>query len=122
MFPCGDGKYSFHKIREAREGEKDGLAQNKSIQQQQDGDEEEDDEEDDEDDTQKPGETPGPSKELQEVKDLKPEETRIHDPDEMEEDIETGPQLLEDLDDEEGAVWCMEKGRVVDWRAFFAML
>lgn len=29
---------------------------------------------------------------------------------------------VEDEDDEEGAVWCMKEGKVVDWGCFFALL
>ncbi|KAF3192438.1 Actin-like protein arp9 (SWI/SNF complex component arp9) [Orbilia oligospora] len=30
--------------------------------------------------------------------------------------------FYEDDDDEEGAVWCLEQGRIVNWEAFFALL
>lgn len=35
---------------------------------------------------------------------------------------ETEPVYVEDEDDEEGAVWPMQKGQVVNWGAFFALL
>ncbi|KAK6347864.1 Actin-like protein arp9 (SWI/SNF complex component arp9) [Orbilia javanica] len=35
----------------------------------------------------------------------------------------TNPKLFyEDDDDEEGAVWCLDQGRIVNWEAFFALL
>jgi hypothetical protein len=68
------------------------------------------------------------------VKEAKPEEQQQqqqtlptqpqpqHDGEEMDEDVQEGPTLIEDLEDETGGVWCMEQGRVVNWRAFFALL
>jgi actin-related protein 9 len=29
---------------------------------------------------------------------------------------------VEDEDDEEGAVWCMKEGKIIDWGCFFALL
>ncbi|KAK6501199.1 Actin-like protein arp9 (SWI/SNF complex component arp9) [Arthrobotrys musiformis] len=34
----------------------------------------------------------------------------------------TSRLFYEDDDDEEGAVWCMDQGRIVNWEAFFALL
>ncbi|KAL7267415.1 Actin-like protein arp9 [Rhizina undulata] len=43
--------------------------------------------------------------------------------DEEDEDMGDGEGVyVEDEDDEEGAVWCMKEGRVVNWGCFFALL
>ncbi|RPA98380.1 actin-like ATPase domain-containing protein [Choiromyces venosus 120613-1] len=50
------------------------------------------------------------------------EEEEEDDDDEDEEDEDMGDVYVEDEDDEEGAVWCMKEGKVVDWGCFFALL
>lgn len=42
--------------------------------------------------------------------------------DDDDEDMGEEGVYVEDEDDEEGAVWCMKEGKVVDWGCFFALL
>lgn len=42
--------------------------------------------------------------------------------DDDDEDMGEDGVYVEDEDDEEGAVWCMKEGKVVDWGCFFALL
>ncbi|KAG0641809.1 hypothetical protein HOY80DRAFT_1134997 [Tuber brumale] len=44
------------------------------------------------------------------------------DDDDDDDDEDMGDVYVEDEDDEEGAVWCMKEGKVVDWGCFFALL
>lgn len=126
MFPALDpGTYTYTKIREAREGEKEDLiAQSKAAKAaaaaaEDDGDDEGDDDEGEE---EEPAEkenggkkTPPPSEGVKETQMLD-EEADLE-----EADLHDGV-YVEDEDDEEGAVWCMKEGRVVDWDCFFALL
>ena len=153
MFPgIDEGTWTFTKIREARDGEKeDFLAQAKGQQSGEDdadqGDDDED--EDDEEGDVKEGEMKeydvkeGEMKEYDvkegEVKEGELKEGSTPTPaatstekkdepsaqDDMPDDMDEDMGdgvYVEDEDDEEGAVWCLKEGRVTDWGCFFAML
>lgn len=141
MFPgIEEGTWAFTKIREARANEKDELLKAKKGAPSQPG--QADEEEEEVDDDEEEGD--------EEDEDVKDEKTAVpatgedgklappqrdHDADSkspgsqrpsqtpvpMEIDDEEGV-YVEDEDDEEGAVWCMKQGRVVEWGCFFALL
>lgn len=58
----------------------------------------------------------------EEAEEEEEEEEDDDDEDDDEEDEDMGDVYVEDEDDEEGAVWCMKEGKVVDWGCFFALL
>ena len=201
MFPALEpGTWTWTKVREAREGEKDRLLATAMARQDDDDDDDDDEEEDDEeeedeeeaeegdeatavgakpedDSTEKPkipvsavagavntatedtakldisekgeakpgeemattvkdevkplvSELKAEDSEMMDVAGEQEEEAEEEDDDEEEddeedddeEDEELGDVYVEDEDDEEGAVWCMKEGKVVDWGCFFALL
>ncbi|KAI5843585.1 actin-domain-containing protein [Tricharina praecox] len=123
MFPgIDEGTWIFTKVREARDGEKeDLLAQAKGLQSGEDDAEQGDDDDDDDEEEgeAKEGGTPATAGQGADKKD---EPAAQEDMDEdMGEDMGDGI-YVEDEGDEEGAVWCMKEGRVIDWGCFFALL
>lgn len=50
------------------------------------------------------------------------EEAEAEGDEDEDEDMGEDGVYVEDDDDEEGAVWCMKEGKVVDWGCFFALL
>ncbi|RPB10075.1 hypothetical protein P167DRAFT_491600 [Morchella conica CCBAS932] len=50
------------------------------------------------------------------------EEAEVEGDEDEDEDMGEDGVYVEDEDDEEGAVWCMKEGKVVDWGCFFALL
>lgn len=198
MFPALEpGTWTWTKVREAREGEKDRLLATVMARQDDDDDDDDDEEEDDEeeedeeeaeegdeatakpedDSTEKP-KTSAPAvagaiiaatedtakldisekreakageeiattmkdevkpslselkaedsemmdvagEQEEEAEDEEEEEEEDDDEEDDEEDEDMGDVYVEDEDDEEGAVWCMKEGKVVDWGCFFALL
>ncbi|KAG0129197.1 hypothetical protein HOY82DRAFT_505919 [Tuber indicum] len=202
MFPALEsGTWTWTKVREAREGEKDRLLATAMAGHDDDDDDDDDDEEDDEEDDDEEeieegdeataagtrpegGSTEGPKAsestikevvnaaaedtaklDISEKKETKTEEEGVaivkdeakpsgselkvedsvmmdvvgeqedeaeeeeeeeeedaDDDDDDDDDEDMGDVYVEDEDDEEGAVWCMKEGKVVDWGCFFALL
>lgn len=150
MFPgIEEGTWTFTKVREARDGEKEDLiAQAKGQraaeaaaaraasqaddavkdEDKDDGEDDGDDDDGDEDEDMEDGEAkdgstpsaPGPLTESKDKTEPSPK-TEADGDEDMEDDMGEGI-YIEDEDDEEGAVWCMKEGRVVDWGCFFALL
>jgi len=129
MFPgIEEGMWTFTKIREARDGEKeDLLAQAKGLQI---ADDDADQADEDEDDDEEEGEVKDGEAKDDEAKeesapvapDSKDDPSTQEDvPDDMDDDMADG-LYVEDEDDEEGAVWCLTEGKVTDWGCFFALL
>lgn len=144
-----EGTWTFTKIREARDGEKEDLiAQAKSQRAEAaaavaaaaaagtvtivEGDDEDAEDDGEEDEDAEEGEakdgglltpaTPGPPAEKKEKPTPSPMRIDTGDEhDDLDEDMGDGV-YVEDEEDEEGAVWCMKEGRVVDWGCFFALL
>ncbi|KAI5820416.1 hypothetical protein BZA77DRAFT_273932 [Pyronema omphalodes] len=93
-----------------------------------DGEDDGDDDDGDEDEDMEDGEVkdgstpsaPGPPTENKDKAETSLK-TEADGDDDMEDDMGEGI-YIEDEDDEEGAVWCMKEGRVVDWGCFFALL
>lgn len=141
MFPGPQsGTFSFTKIREALASEKDELLAHAAKAEKkddkhtvEDDDEEEGDEgdEEDEDTEMKDDTTPGtnggglapPKKDAGSVTPGGQGQGVTPTPQPMEVDGELAEGMwVEDEEDQDGAVWFMRKGRIVEWNAFFAML
>jgi actin-related protein 9 len=52
----------------------------------------------------------------------KQEAIEVDDEDDLDEEMGDGGVYVDDEDDEEGAVWCIKEGKMVDWGCFFALL
>jgi len=139
MFPSlEEGTWTFTKIREARDGEKEDLiAQAKGLRAAEaaaaaaaeEEDAEDDGEEDDDTEEGEVKEGSGSAtaatpekKEKIPTDELTPKTIDIEEVDDMDEDLVGDGVYVEDEDDEEGAVWCIKEGKVVDWGCFFALL
>lgn len=66
--------------------------------------------------------TPAPAKLKQDSATAEGEDGDGEGDDDDDEDMGEDGVYVEDEDDEEGAVWCMKEGKVVDWGCFFALL
>ncbi|KAA8893247.1 hypothetical protein FN846DRAFT_979753 [Sphaerosporella brunnea] len=130
MFPgIDEGTWTFTKIREARDGEKEHLlAQEKGLRaaaatEEEEEEEGEDEEEEDggevKDSAAAATATPTPGAEKKEAS--APLQTLADVGMDEDEEMVDGV-YVEDEDDEEGAVWCIKEGRVTDWGCFFALL
>jgi actin-related protein 9 len=118
MFPgIDEGTWTYTKIREARDGEKEHLLAQEKAAAAAEAEEEEEEEDEEEGEVKEVEMKEG---EVKETSATPKKDVEMVDED-VDEEMVDGV-YVEDEDDEEGAVWCLKEGRVTDWGCFFALL